>query len=223
MNPNTVAVFACTRGKKENTLLYKEWSISGVSLHIKENNTEGLALSYNKFLKDHHTEYEIICFVHDDIQFLQDDLENKLIQAHAEYDIVGLAGCINPRIQAPALWHLMCGGFQSGNTRGAVAHVVSEGKYYVSSFGVTPDRVVMVDGVFMSVKVKTCMSAGWQFNENYDFHHYDISSCLDANQLKLKIGVWPIFICHNSPGLSNLNDTVFRRNQAKFLQEYGKL
>jgi hypothetical protein len=73
----------------------------------------------------------------------------------------------------------------------------------------------------MSISTRRVLDAGWKFNENYTFHHYDLSSCLDANKKKLRLGVIPILTYHNSPGLRDLNDKTFTENQAKFLQEYA--
>jgi len=115
----------------------------------------------------------------------------------------------------------MAGGMQSGNVRGAVAHKIDgQDAIYMSGYGPTPSRCLVVDGLFMSVNVNKAAKAGWKFNENYDFHHYDIASCLDAHKLGMTIGVWPIFVSHASPGLRDINDPTFTKNQAKFLSEY---
>jgi hypothetical protein len=115
----------------------------------------------------------------------------------------------------------MCGGFEGGNLRGAVSHLIPNGQSHVTPFGPSPERVAIIDGVFMSVNVKKVRSVGWKFNENYDFHHYDISSSLDANKKKLKLGVAPIHLIHSSPGLRDFNDITFQKNQAQFLKEYA--
>ena len=114
----------------------------------------------------------------------------------------------------------MCGGFTGGNLHGAVAHL-HDGRSMTTPFGPVPVRTAIVDGVFMSVNVKKVKEAKWKFNENYDFHLYDISSCLDANKKKLKVGVAPIHLIHASPGLRNFNDITFQKNQTQFLKEYA--
>jgi hypothetical protein len=74
----------------------------------------------------------------------------------------------------------------------------------------------------MSVNVRKTEKVNWRFNENYTYHHYDLSSCIDANTLRLKLGVIPILTYHNSPGLRSLEDETFCKNQKQFLEEYGK-
>jgi len=192
-----------------------------VDVVYEENNTEGLSKRYNDLIRTSKNLYEYIVFVHDDV--FVDDLNvcQKLIHAHRDFDIVGLAGGINPVIQKPALWHLMCGGFGSGNLRGAVAHPAGPEAVAMTSFGSTPARVAILDGLFLSIKVSSIRSKKWQFNENYKFHHYDIASCIDANQKKLKLGVAPIWVIHNSPGLLNINDKMFTDSQETFMREYS--
>ena len=214
--------FTATRGNIKNTILYNSMGNVRDKLYFVDNNTEGLAVVYNRFLKTQKDDN--VVFLHDDIEFTesQDSIEYKLREAHRQFDIVGLAGATQQNIQEPALWHLMGGGFHGGNLRGAVAHkLTGTDKIHMTGFGPTPDRCLVVDGLFMSVNVAKAKSVAWQFNENYDFHHYDLASCLDAHKKKLKIGVWPIFVSHASPGLNNLNDPTFVRNQQKFLQEYA--
>ena len=115
----------------------------------------------------------------------------------------------------------MCGGFNSGNLRGAVAHYANNDKIFMTSFGFIPCRVAVLDGLFLSVKTESIKKSGWRFNENYTFHHYDIASSLDANKKKLKLGVAPIWVIHKSPGLLNSNDKLFLDSQEKFIREYS--
>lgn len=226
-----LAAYFCTRSKHESeALVYqslveiqKSVTNSDTSFHIYHdvNNTAGLSKNYNKIIDKLSKEYDHILFVHDDV-FVDDfNICNKLIKAHKLYDIVGLAGGINPTIKNPALWHLMCGGFHGGNLRGAVAHYANNDQLFMTNFGMTPDRVAVLDGLFLSVCTKAVLKTGWRFNENYTFHHYDIASCLDANKKKLRLGVYPIWVIHRSPGLLNPSDKLFVDSQTKFLEEYS--
>jgi len=225
-----IALVSCTKQQyKEETLLYK--SIIELKnnddpycafdyVHFFTNNTKGLSQRYNEFIKNNIDDYDIITFVHDDVYIDDGKIANKLESAHEKYDIVGVAGGLNLSIRQPALWHIMCGGF-GPNLRGFAGHYINNEQVSITNFGPTPCRTAVVDGVFFSVKTKSIKEKGWNFNENYTFHHYDIASCIDANKLKLKIGVWPILIYHMSPGLSDLNDTIFLQNQKKFIEEYS--
>jgi hypothetical protein len=223
-----IAFYFATRGAREReTLAYKSLQRlkekdSNIDILYNTNNTTGLSILYNSIIETHKTDYTHIVFIHDDVYV--DDLGvcEKLERAHTQFDIVGLAGGINPVIKEPALWHLMCGGFQSGNLRGAVSHPCAKDQIMFTSFGPTPSRVAILDGLFLSVDTRKIKSVGWKFNENYNFHHYDIASSIDANYKKLKLGVAPIWVLHNSPGLLSFEDKNFRESQEKFIKEYSQ-
>lgn len=221
----TAFYFATRSENYEITPAFKSLSRlkSKITLFYDSSNALGLSQRYNQILSNYKKDFDNIVFVHDDVYV--DDLYvcEKLERAHKDFDIVGLAGGINPKIQKMALWHLMCGGFGGNNLRGAVAHPINEnGQIFMTSFGPTPSRVALLDGLFLSVNTKKISSAGWKFNENYTFHHYDIASCIDANNKKLKLGVAPIWVVHKSPGLLNTNDKLFLDSQDKFIEEYSK-
>lgn len=219
------AFYFCTRNTyPKSTLAFKSLLQINQKLKFdifyKSNNKEGLSVNYNSFLKEKSGQYDNIVFIHDDVYVDDFNILEKLQKAHDSFDIVGLAGGVNMRIQNPALWHLMCGGFQSNNLRGAVAHFTSENIIHMTSFGITPSRVAVLDGLFLSVNCKAINAAEFTFNENYTFHHYDISSCIDANKKKLKLGVYPIWVIHKSPGLLDPNSKLYLDSERKFLQEY---
>jgi len=218
------AFYFCTKeNKPDNTLAFKSLSkISPGKIFYSCNNKEGLSKKYNEFLNKNSNNFDYIIFLHDDV-FVDDyNICEKLVTAHRLYDIVGLAGGINPVVKEPALWHLMCGGF-GPNLRGFVAHYANTEQYFVTNFGLTPSRVTILDGLFLSVSTKAIVNSGWEFNEDYTFHHYDIASSIDANFKKLKLGVYPIHVIHKSPGLLNLNDKTFLQSQEKFIRNYSNL
>lgn len=213
--------FATRSNAPDQTLAYRSLiKNKQIELMYCKENTQGLSKRYNEALYKFQKDYDIITFVHDDVYVDDLNVHEKLIEAHKQFDIVGLAGGLNPVIKPPALWHLMCGGFHSGNLRGAVAHYVRDEQFAMTSFGPTPARVAILDGLFLSVNVNKAIEAKWQFNENYDFHHYDIASSIDANAKKLRLGVAPIWVIHKSPGLLNPESSKFIQSQAKFLTEY---
>jgi GT2 family glycosyltransferase len=218
-----VAFYFCTKSTKpEQTLAYKSLAkINKKNIFYTASNKEGLSKNYNIFFNKEKQNYDSIVFLHDDVYVDDGYVIEKLQDAHNDFDIVGLAGGVNPRITSPALWHLMCGGLQSNNLRGAVPHYYGNKKIAMTSFGLTPARVAILDGLFLSVKTESVNKTDWCFNENYNFHHYDIASCLDANKKELRLGVYPIWCIHSSHGLSDINDKAFTESQKQFLQEYS--
>jgi hypothetical protein len=221
-----IRIVSCTQKKDyKETDLYK--SIQQIqtctevffdSVHFYTENKEGLSKRYNQYLRECDDD-SIVAFIHDDVVIEDAMVITKLRNYHNQYDIIGVAGGVNMQIKAPALWHVMCGGF-GPNLRGFAGHFIDRtNQSFITNFGSTPARVAVVDGLFMSVNVAAARQNNWQFNENYTFHHYDIASCLDANVKKLKIGVVPIWLTHRSPGLREYNQ-FFVDSQKTFLEEY---
>lgn len=187
-------------------------------LNLVRNNKNSLPIEYNRILKETDS-VEWIVFVHDDVYLDDKNLANKLNQARVlGYDIVGLAGCNKPQIKQHNLWHHMA---DRTALHGAVQHPCNATQTMTTNFGPVPSRVAIIDGLFMAVHVPSVAKTGWKFNENYDFHHYDIASSLDANKHKLRIGVMPIYVIHSSPGLLSIQDKRWADSNQKFLEEYG--
>lgn len=225
MNKNKkILVVTCSKddGKKSQLVQSLDAVKDDISLVINANNKIGLAKAYNRQLvPENLIKHDIVLFVHDDV-FIDDmKLRGKLYVAMEtlKYDIVGLAGTSALKIGKPALWHQM-------STRetwsGAVSHPIDKStQLAVTSFGPWPKRCLVLDGLFLAVNLARVLEVGWKFNEDYMYHHYDISSCLDANKLKLKMGTYPINTTHSSPGLRDINDTAFQKSQDIFLSNYS--
>ena len=225
----TAIVVASKEDKAEDTLIYQSLvplksTSQKFTAHFYLNNTDGLSVVYNKatteiLSSEKGKDTDCILFVHDDAYIDDAFIFDKIEDGFSVYDIVGVAGAKSPVIKQPALWHLMT---ERQNWRGFAAHFASDmGTIGMTSFGPTPDRVDILDGVLLGVNVRKCREAGWKFNENYTFHHYDISSTIDASRKGLVCGTLPIHIIHRSPGLRDLNDPLFQQSQQQFLKEYG--
>lgn len=231
MKRKPVLVVSATRSDKTvNTLLCK--SLLTISqnnsvvdkqykLKIHAKNRRGLPDVYNQYInKKTLKQHDIVLFVHDDVYI--DDLGcfDKLHNSIHTYgnDIVGLAGATQAKIQKPVLWHRMA---EQKHYSGSVAHLDPHTELmYTTSFGPYPRRCLIMDGLFLAVNIKTAVEAGWKFNNNFKFHHYDIASCLDANRMKLKLSTCNIHVVHQSPGLMNYHDKSFQDSEQKFLQLY---
>ena len=176
---------------------------------------DGLSSAYNEFIShDISEQYEFVVFVHDDVYI--DDLKLRAKLYDSSYDIIGLAGTGNLTIKKPCLWHLMS---ERNFHSGCVGHTMGS-MIHSTTFGPYPQRCLVLDGLFLAVNLDRALSADWKFNENYTFHHYDLSSCIDANNKKLRLGTSDIHVVHNSPGLSDINDKVFAKSQETFYNEY---
>lgn len=179
-----------------------------------KSNKEGLSTVYNRFLEDPKYANDILLFVHDDVEledlFLVEKLQNS------PYDITGLAGTKKADLSKPPAWHLMS---SREDQVGEVAHA-SDGRVWTSGFGVTNSRALLIDGLFIAVNVESLKDKQVKFNENFKFHHYDLSFCLECNKAKLKIGVLPIRVIHHGLGDSMLSDE-WKESANLFTKIYG--
>ena len=221
-----ILVVTCTRRtREERDRILIHQSLSGlncdITLKIHYENEDPLPVIYNQYInKKYKKKHDIVLFVHDDVYIDDLKLRGKLYGGMKQFDIIGLAGCLSPRIKAPALWHQMS---EKSNWRGIVNHPYMDDVNVIqsTSFGPTPSRVAILDGLFIAVSLDKALKSGWKFNENFKFHHYDISSSLDANAKSLKLGVIPINVIHASKGLSNYHDISYQESQTKFLELYN--
>lgn len=218
-----ILIVTCTKGDGKNTQLIKSlesFNTDDYSVIVNQNNKASLSVAYNKQLTSENLiKHDIVLFVHDDVYIDDLKLKGKLYVAIDElgYDIVGLAGASKIKIQEPCLWHKMS---PQMSWSGSVSHPVGSDKMMCTTFGPWPSRCLVLDGLFLAVNLRRALEVGWKFNENFMFHHYDISSCIDANKMKLKMGTYPIYVTHNSPGLMSLEDPSFVESQKKFLEHY---
>jgi len=108
--------------------------------------------------------------------------------------------------------------------RGFAAHPIAKNskEIFVTAFGPSPDRVTILDGVFLALDARRVKGSKARFDETFLWHHYDIDFSLTCNKNKIKMGVWPILIEHQSPGLLNVNDTEWNRSNKAFIEKWTK-
>ena len=189
-----------------------------IEFHIFKDNQRGLSTCYNEILKDPNNINKTVLFVHDDV-FLEDIfLYEKLIDS--PYSITGLAGSKTFNKTTDKLaWHLAAADRDS--FVGEVAHVHKEKGVWTTVFGPTKSRALVIDGLFISCKVKDLVEKELLFDETYNFHFYDIAFCLRAHEKKVTCGVLPIRVVHCGLGDSMLTPEWNEANE-KFKQEYCK-
>lgn len=220
-NNNIYKIVAATEHTKESfktdsqlSLFLDKCNLNHISNIIYENKT-GLSKIYNSFISEENRGKKII-FVHDDVLIEDIFFIEKLDLAFEKYDIVGLAGAKKCKIDSPyPAWHLMC---DKKDMVGEVAHSKDK-KIWTTCFGETDSRALILDGLFIAVNVSKLLDTGTKFEEIFDFHHYDISFCLNANKNKLKMGVYPIRVIHFGLG-DSMNSLEWRRSAELFKKIY---
>lgn len=224
----------------EKTPLYK--SVLGRhDFYVCLNNSDGLPKVYNRFLDEDfatftpcgefqptHAPDDIVVFVHDDVELLGLNAEHELNRfADDGFAIMGLVGSRHITVREPALWHTMSPeeAYSGVSVFHNTVHPPNRPPYpdpeqpRPVNFGPLSE-VIILDGVFMAVVKDLADKVGWRFDEDYDFHHYDLASCLKANLAGLRLRTVFIPIVHYSPGIGDLSDPVFVKNQKTFIASF---
>jgi len=219
-------IVTCTKAKTDEEFklrpifhsLRKQYeSTNKIEFHIFKDNDKGLSYCYNQILNDPKHIDKTVLFVHDDIILEDLFLYEKLI--NSKYSITGLAGAKTFNKSSDKLaWHLCA---DRSEYVGEVAHVAPSKGVWTTVFGPTDSRALTVDGLFIGCKVKDLVEKELTFDENFTFHHYDISFCLRANEKKVTCGVLPIRVVHFGLGDSMLTPQWEESNQ-KFKEIYCK-
>ena len=174
-------------------------SATKVSSKITYQNRQGLGTVYNRYLKARHAD-KILVFVHDDVRIEDLFLVEKLNEALKAFDVVGLAGNKEPDPNYPSWFD------QRRPLTGFVAHVAGKSTalpretVFISSYGPTPEECGLLDGLFIAVNTERIISCDLKFDEQFEFHFYDLDfsrSCLSKG---LRLGTWPIWVVHQSGG-----------------------
>jgi GT2 family glycosyltransferase len=179
-------------------------------------NTLGLSNRYNEAINKAIEKAPldtILIFMHDDVLIEDFFFFEKLEEALNKYDIVGLAGTKNWSLKSPAVWNNSPREAWSG----AVAHT-KDNEIWMTSFG-NFGQVLILDGLFLAVKLETLKKHNLRFDEQFTFHFYDIDFTLQAYQKKLKCGTTPIWVTHHSIG-DWTKDQVWPILEKKFIAKW---
>lgn len=196
---------------------YHNYALYDLEYHQIMNNSTGLSELYNRFLTDEYKNH-IVIYVHDDVYLEDLFLFEKLYEGHKEFDVIGVAGSTKTTIKSPAYWHLMT---ERQNLRGFCAHQLNYSNQDISNmtvFGNSKLPVDLIDGVFMSVNVEKVLESNVTFDEDFDFHFYDLAFSKRVTNAGLRLGVWPIFITHFSAGGGNQR---WKDLEPLFIQKYS--
>lgn len=202
-------------------------------LRLHARNTAALAHPYNAAIDQADPE-EVLVFVHDDVHVDDWLAAQRLDEALAHFDVVGVAGNTR-RLPGQLAWYLQppypdeAGGWRHdrwdhGHLSGAVAHSAAPAAAPVSWYGPAPQPVRLLDGLFLAARAGTLQRSGVRFDATLGFHFYDLDFCRSAEAAGLSLGTWPIALTHASTGASIRSaawaqaSAVYRRKWAEPMQ-----
>lgn len=190
--------------------MHERWDFD---FDVVKDNKEGLSTVYNRYLTEEHKN-DIVLFVHDDL--IISDLFLVELLRKSPYTVTGLAGStgFNPHYEKAA-WHLMS---PKEKWVGEVRHI-KDNRVWTTTFGNTTSHATLLDGLFLAVDVEEILKTKARFNEEFAFHHYDISFCFECTNNKVKKGILPISVIHYGLGDSMISKDWEESNE-KFKKTY---
>lgn len=166
---------------------------------------------------------DILAFVHDDVYIHDWFFAQRVTDALAQFDIVGVAGSVVSDIDQPA-WimgfdrNLRPTGAQPDATGSGVVNHFDYGVPQPDTIGPTPMECHLLDGLLLVARVSVIRAAGVHFDTAFQFHLYDIDFCRSARAAGLRLGTWPIAVTHASMGL--YDDEAFRSAAREYIAKW---
>ena len=202
-------------------------------LQLFAENTRPLGECYNAAI-DAAADGDVLVFLHDDVCVDDWMLGQRLQEALATFDGVGVAG--NRRHQpGQTTWHLqpldpasrgkvhdLQAPWDSAHLSGAVWHGPSSPGLSgaMSLYGPSPAAVVLLDGVLIAARADRLRASRVRFDPSLGFHFYDLDFCRSAIAAGLKMGTWPIAITHASSG-GSAHSPAWDHSRQLYLRKWG--
>jgi len=184
---------------------------------------QGLPTLYNLAIEDAGRD-EVLLLIHDDVYIHDWFIRERLNEALNRWDIVGLAGSVNPDLGEPS-WGLAFDqslnsiGWQEGLQRSGAVNHFDYGHPNLSVYGPAPLQCKLMDGLFLAFDGGRLRQTSIRFDEMFDFHFYDLDFCRTASAGGMTLGTWPIAVTHNSRG--GFGTEAFKRSARRYLDKWA--
>lgn len=226
--PLRIRVICATRADREGffgaTALGKSLTLHrppGVEVRLFPRNEQGLPAVYNTAIAESARESAVLLFIHDDVHLCDFHWPERLREALATFDVVGLAGNRRRLPRQPG-WRITDEKFtkdKRANLSGTVAHGPGFPPSSIDEFGPSRQKVLLLDGVFIAVRSDALQTRSLRFDERFDFHFYDLDFCRQAERAGLVMGTWPISVVHESPG--GFMSDGWRQGYDRYVEKWG--
>ena len=190
-------------------------------LVLFDNNSKGLSTIYNRAIEHARENPAILVFIHDDISICDFFWADRIDEAAKRFDVVGLAGNTRRMPRQPS-WAFTPE--MQWDRREFLSGVVGHGKGFpcdvVSRFGPSGQACKLLDGLMLVADSERLIESGLRFDEQFDFHFYDLDFCRQAELKGLTMGTWPISVVHESGGA--FGSPSWRAAYERYLRKYGE-
>lgn len=192
-----------------------------LELALTPENRQGLPAVYNAALRKALRDPAILVFVHDDVMLFDYYWPEELFVGLQQFDIVGLVGNRRRLPRQPSACFKDEAWTQDdfGHMSGYVAYG-PEIPGRVTRFGPVGLECKLLDGMFLAAHSEVLLRHGVWFDEDFDFHLYDLDFCRLAEAKGLRMGTVPISIQHMSAGA--LATPAWSANFDRYLAKWGE-
>lgn len=193
----------------------------GIELKLFAENSRGLPALYNSVIDEYLAQNVLLVFAHDDLHFMDWFWPEHLAQALDKYAVVGIVGNRMRHPMQPSwafLDHLGTWD-KKENLSGSIAHGNQFPPDTFADFGPTGE-VKLLDGVLLAMSSATVRQSGLRFDEQFNFHFYDLDLCRSAEQLNLKLGTAAVALMHESKG--SFNNQSWLDGYKAYISKWGE-
>jgi GT2 family glycosyltransferase len=175
--------------------------VPGQQLLLFDNNRTGLSTIYNRAIEHARQSPATLVFIHDDISICDFHWVERILEGLESFDIIGLAGNTRRMPRQPS-WAFTPE--MKWDRREFLSGTVGHGEGFpcsvVSHFGRAGQSCKLLDGLMLAADSERLVQSGVRFDEQFDFHFYDLDFCRQAELKGLTMGTWPISVVHQSGG-----------------------
>lgn len=197
------------------------YNLPFVELHLQDQNSQGLPVTYNRAIEASRSSPAIMVFVHDDVQLCDFFWPDRIFDSLDQFQLVGLAGN-KRRVPNQPSWAFLDTKLTwdfPENLSGAVGHGKGFPPVNLSNFGTPCQEVKLLDGLMLIARSETLIRSGLRFDEDFAFHFYDLDICRQAELKGIKMGTWSISVVHESGG--NFGSAPWLASYEKYLKKWG--
>lgn len=145
----------------------------------------------------------------------------RIREAVESFDVVGLAGNTR-RIEGQPAWAFIDDKF-TWDQKCYLSGVVGHGSSFpcsVSNFGPVPQPCKLLDGLLLAADSERLLQADVRFDDQFEFHFYDMDFCRSAELKGLSMGTWPLSVVHESGGA--FGTPAWREGYRRYLSKYAE-
>lgn len=191
-----------------------------MEVHVYPENKTGLSAVYNSAIAQYSKEPCIFVFAHDDLYILDFYWISCILNGLNHFGIVGCVGNKSRR-SLQASWIFINDQFEldeSHNFSGIIGHGTQLPVKALDVFGPPFQEVKLLDGVFLAVFSETLVKNHLRFDEQFNFHFYDMDFCRQAEIRGVSMATILLSLVHQSSG--NPSSDSWRQAYKKYIDKW---